>query len=109
MAKLIISLISILALSNSVVADPVNHMSNNSLYEAIHENVSANTQVAKTSTMAKPYSHDSQKYNSLFASVLAIQGVKANIVIDANSKVNYSRSKDTREQNNSLFRGALAK
>ena len=109
MTKLFITLISTLVLSNTVVAAPINHISNTSLYGAIHENVSANAQSNKTSTIATPYTHESQKYNSLFASVLAIQGVKANIVINANSHVDYSRHKDTREQNNSLFHGALAK
>ncbi len=109
MRKLFISLSLGLILPNTVMANPVNHMSNASLYGAIHENVLANAQSNETSNIARPYTHESQKYNSLFASVLAIQGVKANIVINANSKVDYSRHKDISEQNNSLFRGALAK
>ncbi|MBE0439273.1 MAG: hypothetical protein IBX57_05765 [Gammaproteobacteria bacterium] len=113
MKKLVTVLVPLLTLSNIVLADPINHMFNNSVSEAIRQSVvaaeAADIKSNKTRQAAAFYSHENQKYNSLSASVLAIQGVKANIAINANSHVDYSRRKDTDEQNNSLFRGALAK
>lgn len=110
MNKLCIPLIVALPFSTSILAQPVNHLDNNSLSEALRSTVAVNNNNAQVSRgSAKAYSHQSQKYNSLFASVLAIQGVKANIIIDANSKIDYARHKETSESNNSLFRGALAK
>jgi len=109
MPKSLVSLIPCLLLANNVWAGPINHMSNTSLYTAINESVLANAPPNQTSGVAKPTTHESQKNNSLFHAVLAIQGVKTNIVIDANSKVDYSLHKYTDQQNNSLFLGALAK
>ncbi|MDF1588032.1 MAG: hypothetical protein P1P93_02595 [Gammaproteobacteria bacterium] len=113
MKKLVMVLVPLLTLSNIVLANPINHMFNNSVSEAIRESViaaeAADIKSNKTRQAAAFYSHENQKYNSLSASVLAIQGVKANIAINASSHVDYSRYIDTHERNNSFFRGVLAR
>lgn len=113
MIKLFTILLPLFTLSGTILANPINHMTNNSISEAIRESVIAaeadDVQSNINKIPATFYSHENQKYNSLSASVLAIQGVKANIVINANSQVDYSRYKDTSERNNSFFRGVLAK
>jgi hypothetical protein len=97
-------------LFNSTWAQPVNHTSSNSISEAINGHTPTNTnQGHEAKNLVSSYTHDSEKYNSLFRGALAIQGVRANLVINSNSKIDYERHKTSGEHNESLFRGALSK
>jgi len=112
MTKLCTSLFSVLLLSAPVLAysaPPM--MESNSLHKATLEitadNYNPQTEVIKTASA--PYTHETERNNSLFRGALAKQGVAVNLRIDASSEVSYSRYSTASEQNNSLFRGALAK
>ncbi len=74
MSKSLLSTISILLLSNNVLAEQVNHISNSSISSAISASVNLYQQSHPSqSTPAVPYSSSEQLNSSLFRSALAIQ------------------------------------
>jgi len=113
MIRLQITILTTFLLSNPIwaySADPATET--NSVSKAAIEISAANYKPqtgAKTDSSSTAYTHESEKNNSLFHGALAKQGVKMNIVISRDSKVNYSPSTDTSEKNNSLFHGAMAR
>ena len=114
MSKLYIAIFSTFLLSNPIWAYSAGQVTEtNSLSKAALEMQSANYRGTQTDVIIKsstrPYSHESQKNNSLSSAVLARQGVKVNLLIGSDSKVTYSRHSNTSEKNNSLAHGALAK
>ena len=110
MTKLILTLLSTVMLSNVAWAQPVAHLTEtNSLSKAVLEMAAMNAQPQKNAKVEIPYSHESEKNNSLSRAVLAKQGVKVNLHFDRTSEVSYSRYTNKSEQYNSLVRGAMAK
>jgi len=113
MAKLLITILSAFLFSNIVWANPaVPMIENNSLSKAMIKIVARDYQpktAPKIETSSTHYTHERTKNSSFLGAVLAKQGVKMNLIINSESKVNYSRHKYTGNHNNSLFLGALAK
>ena len=110
MIKLYITLLSTLLLSNVAIAKPVNQVvDTNSFSGAILEMVAKDSSPAISSEPAVPYTHESEKTNSLSRAVLAMQKVNVNLRINSESEVNYSGDSHESEKNNSLGRGALAR
>ncbi|MDB2705134.1 hypothetical protein N9Y67_01185 [Pseudomonadota bacterium] len=82
----------------------------NSLPKAAPEIAPMDNPASLNVEKATPYTHESEKYNSLFHGALAKQGVGENIHLNAESEVNYSRKVyHSNEKYNSLSRGAMAR
>jgi len=102
-------------LSNLVWANSVEPLvDNNSLSKAMLEIAARDYQAEtapeiKTAPSSSSYTHERRVNSSFFHAVLVKQGVKENLIINSESKVDYSRNITTSERNNSLFKGALAK
>lgn len=110
MMKLYIILLSSLLLANAALAKPASEMmETNSFSAAILERASQDSQPTISTEPARPYTHESEKTNSLSRAVLAIQKVNVNLSINSESEVSYSRYSHESEKNNSLGRGALAR
>lgn len=113
MTKLYISIFSVFLLSNPILvlsAPPVTEI--NSVPRAVLEIMAKNYQPQtddKIETPSIPYTHESEKNNSLYRATLAIQGVTVNLRLNSASDVSYSRYTNTSEKNNSLYRGAMEK
>jgi len=112
MTKLTLSILSTLLLSTAVWAQsPAQNSPINSLSQAILEMVDDERVPHTNSAVTTPYSHESEKYNSLARGALAKQQVSLNLRLNSASKVDYSRYTETSEKNkyNALSHGALAK
>jgi len=115
MTKLLITALSSFLLStsvwaNSTVTAPM--IENNSLSKAVLEIVEKDYQpktAPQIETPSRPYTHESEKNNSLFHGALAKQGVNVNIRINSASEIDYSRQSSEERDHNSLFRAVLAK
>jgi len=114
MTKLTITLLStlIFSLSNIAWAHPTHQRTEvNSYHKAVLERAAHHNHSQIATTPSAPYTHESEKNNSLPRAVLALQGTKMNLVLNSASDVSYARDSDldTSEQYNSLSHGALAK
>ncbi|PHS69293.1 MAG: hypothetical protein COB23_06655 [Methylophaga sp.] len=114
MTKLIVTVLSTFILSSAVWAQPYAHINGtNSLSQAVLKIASMRSQpqVDVKVEPSSPYTHESEQYNSLSRAVLAIQGAKVNIRLNAATEVTYARHSDAvvSQRYNSLSRGALAK
>ncbi|PHS22561.1 MAG: hypothetical protein COA83_11585 [Methylophaga sp.] len=105
-----ITLLPALLLTNIVLAKPASEVTEtNSFTGAILEMASQDSYPTIRTEPATPYTHESEKTNSLSRAVLAIQKVNVNLSINSASEVSYSRYSHESEKNNSLGRGALAR
>ena len=110
MTKLFIAIFASLFLSGVALAQPSGQLTEtNSLSKAMLEKMAMHHEPKMNGKVETHYTHESEKHNSLARAVLAIQGVKVNVIVNADSEVDYSRYDHASEQNNSLSRGAMAK
>jgi len=94
-------------LSNVAWGESVIQPTTNSLSQAALEINAMNAQPQKHMKVATIYTHESEKNNSLARAVNAIQ--EANMKVDSNSEVTYSRTKSTHRHYNSFFNSVLEK
>lgn len=110
MTKILIPLFSALLLSTTVSAKPASELTDrNSLPKAVLEMAHQENKSYTNKDHATPYTHESEKNNSLVRGALAKQGAQVNFRFNSDSEVSYSRDATKSENNNSLSRGALAK
>ncbi|MFW5447590.1 MAG: hypothetical protein ACKE8G_05580 [Methylophagaceae bacterium] len=110
MTKLSIFLLASFFLSSIASAQPYARLNEtNSLSRAALEIMAMNNEAQTNVEAATPYTHESQKNNSLARGALAKQGVAVNLRFNSDSVASYSRDATASEKNNSLSRGALAK
>lgn len=110
MTKLSISILSMLLVSTTVWAhSPAQPTEVNSFYRAVIERSVQNNHSQVKTEPSSPYTHETEKGNSLFRAALALQGSQVNLRLNSASEVSYSRYTDSRQTYNSLFLGAMAK
>ncbi|NQY26475.1 MAG: hypothetical protein HRT92_04780 [Piscirickettsiaceae bacterium] len=110
MNRLLITLLLTFLLSNIAWAKQASQLiETNSLSKAAIEISALNAPSPTNTELATPYTHASEKNNSLFRAVLAIHESQIRFRFSSDSKVRDSRSRYTskNEQNNSLAHGAI--
>lgn len=107
MKPLFSCLIPTLLISNIAWAEPVKHTTINSISEAMIQITARTAKPQEHSMVFRPYTHESEKNNSLSRAALAIQ--EKNVKVERNIEINDSHTNSSNIRTNSLFDAVLVK
>ncbi|PHS32450.1 MAG: hypothetical protein COA95_03980 [Methylophaga sp.] len=110
MTKSTLFLFASIFASSIVSAEPYARLNEtNSISRAALEIMAMHNPPQQNVEHVTPYTHESEKNNSLGRAALAKQGTKVNLRFNSDSVIRYSRDVRKSDNNNSFFRRALAR